>query len=246
MPKNTPIARRLPGFEARHATRRAQHMRRGSLWVIAVVVVVVLGAGAAAGVLLSTGSGQHASTAKKPPPTTPTLSAAAAPWALQAPVAGEVVLPGTPGELIVVGGSTTGGQAASGIFTLNVATGALTHVENLRTVLFDASGAVVGGQDVVFGGATPSTVASVESFTAAGFAPGGAASVPTASLLGSLPAPRWGAASASIGTTTYLAGGANGPTPDPRVLATTDGQRFSVAATLPDPVLYPALTAVGR
>jgi len=251
VPKNTPIARRLPGFEARRATRRAQHMRKGSLWAIAVVVVVVLGAGGAVGVLVFWSSG-HPPTkvAKKPPAATPVLRAAAAPWALRAPVADEVVLPGARGELVIVGGSTTGGQAASGIFTLDVATGALTHVENLRTVLFDAAGTVVGGQDLVFGGATPSAVASVESFTL-GAAPAGAptsvptASVPTASLVGSLPEPRWGAASARIGATTYLCGGANGPTPDPHVLATADGQQFSVVATLPDPVLYPALAALG-
>ena len=186
----------------------------------------------------------------------PTVTSGVAPWTLRAPVDAEVVLApiaapaaGTApasSVLEVFGGSTTGNRPASGIFTLDTTNGTLVHVANLTTVLADAAGAMVNGQAVIFGGDTPTPVATVQAFANAGPVAGGAHTpVPTATVLGSLPEPRAGAGALTVGSTTYVIGGANGPTPDPSVLSTTDGKTFSVVGTLPVPVSFPSVAAVG-
>ena len=251
MATNSPIARRLPGFDARHATHRARGLGRGL--VVVVVVAAVAAGGAIAAVMLRSSGGPKASTVTSTSAAA-TLAAGVAPWTLKAPVDSEVVLVppasgggagGTTGSLLeVFGGSTTGEQPASGIFTLDVSNGTLVHVANLTTVLADAAGAVIGGQAMVLGGATPTPIATVQAAPATGS--GTAARVTTATVVGSLPEPRSGAATATVGTTTYVVGGENGPlSPDPTVLATTDGRSFSDIATLPVPVSFPAVAAIG-
>jgi hypothetical protein len=249
---NTSLARRLPGFDARHAMHRAP--RRGRGFLLVVVVAAVVAAGAAAAFLLKGSSKSPSGATGGTHLTTPavTVTSGVAPWTLRAPIDSEVVLaPGAPGasasagELEVFGGSTTGHQPAVGIFTLDTSSGMLTHVGNLTTVLAQAAGAEIGGQAVVFGGTTPTPVATVQSFPATPSAPAGGGSVPAATVTGSLPEPRAGGAAVVVGTTTYLVGGDNGSTPDPTVLATTDGHTFASVTALPVPVAFAAVAAVG-
>jgi N-acetylneuraminic acid mutarotase len=248
--ENPPLARRMPGFDARHATQRA---RRGRMAAAVVVILVV-----AAVVYFVVGRGTSG-----PPPvahrhTPPTAAVAKvdstlAPWRLGAPISRAVVVAGaTSGgnQLVIIGGATTGGLTASGAFDLDVTDGALTQVGDLTSTLDDAAGAVLNGQDVVFGGASStapsaSTTASVQALSATAPAPATGAAEPTSALLGTLPQPRAGATTVSVGTTTYLVGGENSVGADPAILATSDGRHFTVAATLPVPVLFPAVAAVG-
>lgn len=222
-----------------------------------MVVAAVAAAGVVTAVVLrSSSKGGGASSVSSTTSPLPTLTSGVAPWTLHAPVDGEVVLappaaPGAgaapPGTVVdVFGGSTTGNRPASGIFTLDVTTGSLVHVANLTTVLADSAGAVVGGQSVIFGGDTPTPVATVQAFAGPASGSGSVRTpVPTATVLGSLPEPRSGAGALTVGSTTYLLGGANGPTPDPSVLSTSDGRTFAVVATLPVPVSFPTLAAIG-
>jgi hypothetical protein len=222
--------------------------------VVLVVVAVAAGAAVAVIMLRHSSGGRGGSPAVTSTSTPAALTSGVAPWTLRAPIEAEVVVvppaSGTagavaPGTLLeVAGGSTTGNQPASGIFTLDVSSGTLVHIANLTSVLADAAGAVVGGQSVVFGGATPTPVATVQALPAAptGTAP---ARVPTATVVGSLPEPRAGAGALTVGATTYIVGGSNGATPDPTVLATADGRAFAVVATLPVPVAFPAVAAAG-
>ncbi len=249
MGTNSSIARRLPGRDARHATHRARGVGRG---IVVVVVIAAVAAGAAVAVVkLRASQNRHPATVTST--TVPaSVTTAVAPWTLRAPIASEVVLtltaaaPGTSAGtmLEVFGGSTTGNQPASGIFTLDVSNGALVHVANLTTVLAEATGAIVGGQAVVFGGATPTPIATVQTPPSSAGATG-SSTVPTATVIGSLPQPRAGASVTTVGSTTYIVGGADGTTPDPDVLATTDGKSFSVVGALPVPVVDPAVAAVG-
>ena len=249
MATNSPIARRLPGFDARHATHRARGVWRG-LVVVVVVAAVAAGAAIATVVLRSSHTG-HGAASVTSTTATAAVTADVAPWTLRAPIDSEVVLAppataaggGGGSPLEVFGGSTTSHQPASGVFTLDVSNGTLVHVANLTTVLADAAGAVIGGQAVIFGGATPSVVATVQAIAAAGAH--ATSPVPTATVVGSLPQPRAGAVATTVGATAYVVGGADGTTPDPEVLATTDGTTFSPVASLPVPVAYPAVAAVG-
>ncbi len=237
----------MPGFDARHATRRARRT-----WVAAALVVVL----ALAGILVFFLGGHGARHATAPPRPTRSVPvtrvvAALATWRLGAPISRAVVAAATgPGshQLIILGGTTTGGLTASGAFALDVTTGTLTQVGDLMTTLDDAVGAVIGGQVVVFGGTTatlsqPTTsVQALSAAQSAGSAPSGS-SVPTSTALGTLPQPRAAAAAVTAGATTYIVGGADRPESD--ILATIDGRHFNVVASLPVPVQFPAVAASG-
>ena len=143
----------------------------------------------------------------------------------------------------MLGGLTTGGGSASGVYTVGTATGAVRQVGALSAALHDAAAAVIGQHAVVFGGGLPATVAAVQSFTLHG--PRARSGAATATAAGSMPAPRSDAVAATIGPTTYVVGGYDGARPDAAVLATTNGRTFTKAAALQIPVRYPAVAALG-
>ena len=156
------------------------------------------------------------------------------PWHLAAPLSREVVVPGPPGQLIVLGGLTPAGTSASGVYLVSTATGAARQSGTLSAPLHDAAGVSSGGRSLVFGGGSPATVGTVQAFAGAG----------TARVTGALPAPRSDAAAVTIGGTDYVVGGYDGSRPDASVLATTDGRTFTTVTALPVPVRYPAVTAL--
>lgn len=252
MPAENPIAHRLPGYSARHATRRARRARR-----LLALVVVVVALAVVAVVLVHHSKGPHGAA---PPTATssassttatgrshqamPAPSASTESWKLAAPLARSVVLPGGAGHVVIMGGATTGNLLAQGIFTLDTANGALTQTGDLSAGLDDAAGAVVGGQFIVFGGAIPSALDTVQAWAPA-TSGGSASGTTTANVVGSMPVPRYGAAAVTVGSKVYLVGGANGTIADPVVLSTVDGKAFTTVATLPVPVRSAAAVAVG-
>ncbi len=244
MPSNSPLTR-LPAAHARRATIRARRTRAG----LALVVLVALGALLATCLTdnarpKSTARARSVPAASRHPVTT--IAAAESgllPWTLTASLSRAVLLPAEGGKLVVMGGLTAAGTSAQGVYTLDTATGSLTHLADLAGGLHDASGAVIDGQDVTFGGGSPATVATVQA-TPAPTATGSSA-IATAVVTGSLPQPRSDSASVTVGTTTYIVGGYDGTNADPEVLATTDGHGFSAVASLPVPVRYPAVAATG-
>jgi hypothetical protein len=245
-----PLARRLPGFDGRHSTRRAHRTRvvvtTAVVLVVAAVLVIVL----KSDVFHHTTPPRHRATH---PVTLSKVVSTLVSWRLAAPISSSVVLPGASpagNQLVILGGATTGGLTASGAFALDVSTGTLTQVGDLSTTLDNASGAVLGGQDVVFGGtpsALSSATASVQALSADASpgttTPGTAA--PLTTSLADLPAPRADATAVTSGTTAYLVGGESTNGPDPAILSTTDGHHFVTVASLPSPVLFPAVAAAG-
>jgi hypothetical protein len=246
----------MPGFDARHATRRSRRVR--------VIVVLALAVALTAFLVVhfEAGSSGHARPPSKPVRKAlhvPVVTSTLASWQLAAPVSRAVVLSGAaagspvpgvgPGQVVILGGSTTGGLEATGIFTLNVTDGALAQIGDLTGELDDAAGAVIGGRFIVFGGASPDASAAVQAFPAAGttvaapVSPG--APVPRSAVIATLPAPRAGATAVTVGATTFVVGGADGADPDSSVLATTDGTTFTTVASLPVPVQFPAVVAAG-
>jgi N-acetylneuraminic acid mutarotase len=182
---------------------------------------------------------------------TPIFTAALASSQLAAPVDGEVVLSAPSTQLVVMGGATTGGSLASGVFVFDTSTGKLVHLGNLTMALDDASGAVIAGQDVVFGGSSPTALSTVQGLLEPGAlaTTGGGSSntgaLTTATVLGALPQARADAGVATIGTTTYLVGGDNGTSTVPQVVATNDGRTFVTVASLAQPVRFGAVAALG-
>jgi hypothetical protein len=239
----------MPGFDARHATQRARRTR-----VVAGIVVIVVVAAILYVVVFRGGTTPHPTVAHRHTPATTAVAkvdSTLAPWRLGAPISRAVVVTGDSSggnQLVILGGATTGGLTASGAFDLDVTDGALTQVGDLTSTLDDAAGTVLNGQDVVFGGASSpspsaSTSDSVQALSATAAVPAAGAAVPTSVQLGTLPQPRAGATTVVVGTTTYLVGGENSVGSDPGILATSDGRHFTVAATLPVPVLFPGVAA---
>ena len=203
---------------------------------VAVVVVAVVGWFA---ILPHGGTSTHGAArprvrAAAAPPVLDAAESGLLPWHLAAPLSREVMVPGSPGQLIVLGGLTPAGTSASGVYAVHTATGAARRIGALRAPLHDAAGVVSGGRALVFGGGSPVTVGTVQAFSGAG----------TARVTGSLPAPRSDAAAVSIGGTAYVVGGYDGSKPDASVLATEDARTFTTVAALPVPVRYPAVAAL--
>jgi hypothetical protein len=157
-------------------------------------------------------------------------------WHMAKPISREVVTAGPGGQLIVLGGLTAG-RTADGVYAVRTATGTTRRIGTLTAPLHDAAAAASGGRVVVFGG-SPGTAATVQSFPVSGRRG-------RATDVGSLPAPRSDAQAVTIGRTMYLIGGYDGSKPDAPVLATEDGRTFRTIATLPVPVRYPAVAALG-
>lgn len=199
----------------------------------------------------------------------PAIEAGVLPWGLTAPISREVVLPGNGSGLTIVGGLAASQSSLASVFSLDTASGLTTPLGTLPSAVHDAAGALIEGRGYVFGGGSPNTVATVQQFGAPGPTPPApptpkpkkAAHTTTAStakpvtpttvpsppaVVGQLPQPRSDPQAVTIGTTTFVIGGYDGTKPDPDVLATTDGRRFSVVAKLPVSVRYPAVAALGN
>jgi hypothetical protein len=188
------------------------------------------------------GGGQGTQSAVLLPSNAPAapLSLAAAesgllPWHMPTPISREAVTAGPSGQLTVLGGLTSGGASAGAVYGVHPATGATRLIGTLAAHVHDAAATVSDGRALVFGGGSPATVGTVQSFPL----PGG-----RAARIGSLPAPRSDAEAVTIGATTYLVGGYDGSKPEPWVVATTDGRAYATVAALPVPVRYPAVAVL--
>ncbi len=242
-----------------------------ALVVLAAVIVGVLvlerhhGAGPVAGRSSAGGAGAHGARgqttvkAKPRPAPPPAVLSMLLAKRLPVPVSRAVVLAGPGPDLVVAGGLTPTGASGNGAFLLNPGTGAIRLVAGLATAVHDASGAVLAGHDMIFGGymaaaaATgaagtggggPTAPATVQIFKAPSGAVVPASAVPMATATTGLPQPRAGSRTVTNGTTCYVVGGSDGASGDREVLATTDGRTLRAVASLPVPVEYPAVAAV--
>ena len=216
-----------------------------------LAAVAVLGAGTwylvrPGGGASTTGqAGQHhaagaAARPDSPPAGLPAAESGLLPWHLPEPLSRAVVVPGAAGRLVVLGGLTASGATLSGVYAIQTRTGVARPLGSLRAPLHDAAAAVAGGRALVFGGGSSTSVPGVQSAPVTGPWPGAAARA-----AGTLPQARSDAAAVTIGATSYLVGGYDGTRPDAAVLATTDGRAFQPVASLPVPVRYPAVAALG-
>ena len=155
-----------------------------------------------------------------------------APYQLPAPLSREVALPAA-GGLLLAGGLTAQGTSTDAVTALDPVTGVTRAAGHLAAATHDAAGTSIGGQIYLFGGGTAASVPTVQAFAAGA----------DAAVVGQLPAARSDASGITAGPVAYVIGGYDGTSWDPRVLATRDGRHFRVAARLPVPVRYAAVTA---
>ncbi|MGE5291408.1 MAG: hypothetical protein ACM3ML_30245 [Micromonosporaceae bacterium] len=217
------------------------HLWTNSTRALAAVTAAGLAAAALAG---CSSAKRHASAPAAPPhPATSAPSArhvlvlrvTRAPWHLPAPISREVVLADGL-SLLMAGGLKAGGASSAAVVRLNPSTGAANQVASLASPTHDAGGAALDGRDVIFGGGSAVSVATVQAFS-----PGARATV-----IGRLPRPRSDLGSVAAGGVAYVAGGYDGVAMARSVLATRDGRSFTAVANLPIAVRYAALAVVGH
>jgi len=248
-----------PGSTVKHPPPRTSLSR----WYRPVLVPIslaatVLGANACAG----GGSSAHGSQAQRVPnASSPSPSSAAQPsvsrtsvapsskratsqvttsepaWSLPNPLSRMVVLDAGREGLVIAGGLTASDTSASGIFHLDLTDGALTPLATLPEAVHDAAGAVIDHRDVVIGGGSTSTYATVQAVNVAGG---------TAAVVSNLPQPRSDDSATTVGSTTVVVGGYDGADADPAVLTTTTGTIFSSIGSLVMPVRYGAAAGLGQ
>ncbi|MDQ1704326.1 MAG: hypothetical protein QOF18_692 [Frankiaceae bacterium] len=137
-------------------------------------------------------------------------------------------------RLVVLGGLAPGDVTTSRILAFDLATRRTTTVGSLHEAVHDASGALLNGRAIVFGGGAAQEVSDVQAWSAG-----------TSQVVGSLPTGRSDSASAVVNGTAYVVGGFDGSGLTRDILATRDGQSFRVVGRLPLGVRYPAVAAAG-
>ena len=94
----------------------------------------------------------------------PAVESGLLPWRLRAPLSREVAAAGPRGRLFLLGGLTSGGASADGIFAVNPATGHARAAGTLARPLHDAAGTSLRGHEMIFGGGAQASVATVQEF----------------------------------------------------------------------------------
>lgn len=205
--------------------------------LLAVAAGVGLAAALERGNHKSTDPLQTTTTTTKPTPQVrpPAAEAGLLPWQLPAPLSREVVLPGTGiRSLVVLGGLGADRSSTDGVGELNLRTGALSQHQPLVQATHDAAGAELGSRVLVVGGGTTAATASTQ------IERGGRMVASSA-----LPQARADAGAVTMGATAYVVGGYDGSAMNREVVSTTNGRSFRKVASLPVPVRYPALAALG-
>ena len=197
-----------------------------------------------AGALLAACTAGHGTAIRRPAAAAPrapdrnstvVLEVMPAGYLLPAAISGEVVLP-RGGNLLIAGGLTGGGASTGTVTALNPVTGQSRRVGWLAEPVHDAGGAVLAGRSLVFGGGAATSTAAIQTITARG----------AAAVSSQLPDARSDLAAVTIGKIAYLVGGHGSAGSAATVLATRDGIHFRVKATLPVPVRYPGVAAIGQ
>lgn len=153
---------------------------------------------------------------------------------LPAPISGEAVLADGEG-LLVIGGLDSRDVSTAAVERVFPAAGKVRPAGSLAQPLHDLAAAPAGGQPLVFGGGSATTIDQVELLLRDG----------TARPVGHLPSSRSDLSAVATGGAAYVLGGYDGTTTVAPVLRTRDGRSFTEIARLPVPVRYAAVVARG-
>lgn len=144
------------------------------------------------------------------------------------------------GKIVVIGGLDANKSSTNVVWRFDPTTGTTTDLGRIPKSQHDAAVAAVGTSVFAFGG----TEGASQFDRVLVLKPGAANAVDTGAKL---PTARSNAVGVTVddGTRALIIGGFDGKNPTNDVLATTDGTTFAAAATLTEPVRYPAVAAVG-
>jgi N-acetylneuraminic acid mutarotase len=190
-------------------------------------------------ILRASGGSGSGSGAGGDPVARPKVLSVRASKSLPAPISGEAAAEVSDG-MLVLGGLDAGESSVEGVFLLGPS-GKLQQAGALAGPLHDAAAATVGKRVLVFGGGTETSTDQVQALPATA----SPSSPATATVVGHLPAVRSDLSAVTVGARAYVLGGYDGSTPDPAVLATSDGKSFAHVADLRVPARYMAVAAIG-
>jgi outer membrane protein assembly factor BamB len=232
--------------------RRRTAVVAGGLSVVVVVLVVSLSSGStpsshpASSTSTTVPAAQHAARSATSSGGPVSLEAGVAPWQLPVALSRASLVP-TGSGFTLLGGLTSSQASVSTVYGVDPVSGRVVSDGTLAHAVHDAAAGAIGSQDLVFGGGSPDTVATVQSIASSGAPTPSSAPPPprTGTDVGQLPTPRSDLSVVTVpgahgGTTTLVAGGYDGTTYLPDVLATKDGVHFATVAHLSVPVRYAA------
>lgn len=135
----------------------------------------------------------------------------------------------------LLGGRDPEKASRTSVIQIDPTTGVSTQIGDLAVGVHDAAGARLGGRLILFGGGNSATVATIQAF------------MPEAggSVIGDLPQARSDLVAVTVDDRAYVLGGFDGGAFTPDVIETTDGTTFTTVSSLPVPVRYPAVAALG-
>ncbi len=238
---------------------RLRRRRAGALAIVVVLVVgtvvaLTMSSGGSPSSASSTTTARHSDTAGGSTRTVASsgpaaLEAGVEPWQLPVALSRTAVVP-TGNGFTVLGGLDASQASVATVYAVDPGSGTVVADGTLAAAVHDAAATTSGANDLVLGGGSPNTVATVQSIpTVVDPTPTVTPSPARAGTVsGQLPAPRSDLAVARVpsahgGATTYVVGGYDGTTYEHQVLATTDGTHYSSVANLTVPVRYPAVVA---
>ena len=164
-------------------------------------------------------------------PATIHLAVEVLPWRLDVGLSRAVAF--ADGATVVVAGGLTANGTTGDVRRIDVVTGQTSDIGHLQDPVHDASGAVIGGRLLVFGGGR-SVAGSAVQVVSAGT---------TGHVVGNLPAVRADLSTVVVGNRAFVIGGGSSNGPDPRIWATSDGSGARLVGRLRIGVRY-AATAV--
>jgi hypothetical protein len=157
------------------------------------------------------------------------------PWHLSAPLSRMALFPNGK-NLTIVGGLTSSGSSASGIFNLNTSNGNLALTTSLPNGVHDAASSMINGKPVIFGGGQTASVNLAQTLS----------SNQGVIKTGKMPQLRSDATAVTVKNTTYIIGGYNGTNADSQILTTTNGTVFHNYGNLPVAVRYAAVASLNN
>jgi hypothetical protein len=155
------------------------------------------------------------------------------PWRLNVGLSRAIAF--ADGDTVVLAGGLTADGTTGDISRIDVATGRISDGGHLRRPVHDASGAMIGGRQLVFGGGSSVAGSAIQVLI-----PG-----KTGQVIGTLPAVRADLSAVVVGARAYVVGGGSANGPDPGIWATSDGTGARLVGRLRIGVRYAATAVSG-
>lgn len=168
-----------------------------------------------------------------PTPTPSHLVIGILPWHLDVGLSRTVAF--ADGGTVVIAGGLTANGTTGAVSRIDVTTGRVSDPGKLRQPVHDASGAVIGGRLLVFGGGSAVAGSAIQVVS-----PG-----TLGQIIGRLPAVRADLSTVVVGDRAFMIGGGSASGPDPRIWATTGGTGARLVGRLQIGVRYAATAVEG-